>query len=120
MQIDSPLHFDARGRTALTGEEEHVRDMLELLIFTGPGERVNRPDFGCGISQLVFAPNSEQLAAATQFLVLGALTRWLEDVIIVHEVEVEALENALTVTVSFSDRRTGEQSNTTFRSPWHP
>ena len=115
-----PFHIDGRGRAAETDRHDHVRDLIEQVLFTAPGERVNRPDFGCGIGQLVFAPNSDQLAAATQFLVQGALTRWLESVVIVHDVGVEALENSLTVTVVFSDRRTGEQQTETFRSPWRP
>lgn len=118
--FDFPFHVDGRGRAAETDRDDHLRDLIRQVLFTSPGERVNRPDFGCGINQLVFAPNSEQLAAATQFLVLGALTRWLEDAIVVHAVEVEALENVLTVNVSFSDRRTGEQRSSTFRSPWRP
>jgi phage baseplate assembly protein W len=118
--FDFPFHVDGRGRAAETDRNDHVRDMIWQVLFTSPGERVNRPDFGCGINQLVFAPNSEQLAAATQFLALGALTRWLADDIVVHEVAVAAQDNALVVTVSFSDRRTGEQRSTTFQSPWHP
>ena len=118
--FDFPSQGVGRGRAAETDRNDHLRDLIRQVLFTSPGERVNRPDFGCGINQLVFAPNSDQLAAATQFLVLGALTRWLEDLIVVHAVEVDALENALTVTVSFSDRRTGEQRLSTFTSPWHP
>jgi uncharacterized protein len=65
--IDFPFHFSGRGRTAKAGYDEHVRDMLEQLIFTNPGERVNRPDFGSGVLQLLFGPNSPELAAALQF-----------------------------------------------------
>jgi phage baseplate assembly protein W len=118
--FDFPFHVDGRGRTAETDRDDHVRDLIRQVLFTAPGERVNRPDFGCGIGQLVFMPNDDQLAAATQFLVQGALTRWLDTVIVVHEVEVVALDNRLTVTVVFSDRRTGEQRQATFLSPWRP
>ena len=64
MNIDFPFHFDDRGRTATTTLDDHVRDLIEQLLFTSPGERVNRPDFGAGLLQLVFAPNSAELAAA--------------------------------------------------------
>ena len=72
--LDYPYHFDGRGRTAATSNDAHMRDLIEQVLFTAPGERVNRPDFGSGLMQLVFAPNSDELAAATQFLVQGALT----------------------------------------------
>ena len=91
--FDFPFHIDGRGRTAETDRQDHLRDLISQVLFTAPGERVNRPDFGCGIGQLIFMPNGDQLAAATQFLVQGALTRWLEPVIVVHSVDVQALEN---------------------------
>src|SRR5690606_41985143 len=79
--LDFPFGLDASGRTAQTDADEHVRDLIYQVLFTNPGERVNRPDFGCGLKQLVFAPNSDALAASTQQLVQGALLRWLEDLI---------------------------------------
>ena len=118
MDIDFPLHFDGRGRTARAGLDGHVRDMIEQLIFTNHGERVNRPDFGCGISQLVFQPASTSLAAATQFLVQGALTRWLDTVIAVQRVDVIAEDSALKVKVVFTKRSTGEERTAEFLSPW--
>jgi uncharacterized protein len=117
--FDFPFHIDGRGRTAETDEDDHLRDLIHQVLFTNPGERVNRPDFGCGIGQLVFMPNSEALAAATQFLVQGALTRWLDSVIAVHRVDVRAQDSALIVGVVFSKRSTGEQRDLAFRSPWH-
>src|SRR4030095_7949177 len=68
-QVDYPFSFDNRGRTSDTTTDEHIRDLIEQVLFTSPGERENRPTFGCGLNQLVFAPNSPELAAATQFLV---------------------------------------------------
>ena len=85
-QLDYPFHFDTRGRTAETGDDAHIRDLIEQVLFTAPGERVNRPTFGSGLMQLVFAPNSDTLAATTQFLVQGALQQWLGDLIIVEAV----------------------------------
>ena len=66
MNIDFPWHFDGRGRTATADDDEHIRDMIELLLFTAPGERVNRPDFGSGLQQMVFAPNTPEVAGALQ------------------------------------------------------
>src|SRR2546421_7395955 len=79
MQIDYPYHFDNRGHTADTSAQDHIRDMIEQILFTSPGERVNRPDFGCGIQRLVFAHNSDALAAATQVIVQGSLQQWMAD-----------------------------------------
>jgi phage baseplate assembly protein W len=109
MQVDFPYAVDRRGRTAATGEDEHVRDLVEQVLFTAPGERANRPSFGSGLLQLVFAPLSDELASATQFLVQGALQQWLGDVIEVEAVEVEGEESTLGIRVVYSIRRTGER-----------
>jgi phage baseplate assembly protein W len=116
--FDFPYHIDGRGRTAETGEDDHIRDLIYQVLFTNPGERVNRPDFGCGVGQLVFMPNSDALAAATQFLVQGALTRWLDNVIAVQRVDVAAQDNKLAITVVFVKRSTGEALDASFLSPW--
>src|SRR5215212_290135 len=108
MNVDFPYHFDASGHTAGTDDDDHIRDMIEAVLFTAPGERVNRPTFGTGLMQLVFAPNSDELAAATQLLVQGALQQWLGDVIDVAGLAVEADESTLRVTVSYVIRRTEE------------
>ena len=116
--FDFPYRIDGRGRTAETGEDDHIRDLIYQVLFTNPGERVNRPDFGCGVGQLVFIPNSDALAAATQFLVQGALTRWLDNVIAVQRVDVAPQDNKLAVTVVFIKRSTGEALDASFLSPW--
>ena len=105
MNIDFPFKFDNRGRTAATGDDNHIRDMIEQVLFTSPGERVNRPDFGSGLMQLVFAPNSNELAATTQLLVQGALQQWLGGLIQVNSVQVENIEETLRVKVEYTIRR---------------
>ena len=114
MNVDFPYHFDSRGRTAEAGEDDHIRDMIEAVLFTSPGERVNRPTFGSGLLQLVFAPNSDELAAATQFLVQGSLQQWLGDLIEVNDVRVENADSRLEVTVVYTVRRTQEQLTAQF------
>ena len=114
MNIDFPFHFDRLGRTATTGTDDHVRDMIEQLLFTNPGERVNRPDFGSGLLQLVFAPNSPELAAAMQFTVQASLQRWLGDVIDVQALEVTSEDSTLRVEIQYVVRRTGETRQDTF------
>jgi phage baseplate assembly protein W len=105
VQIDYPFRIDRGGRTAGTDQDAHIRDLIEQLLFTAPGERVNRPTFGSGLMQLVFAPNSDELATATQFLVQGALQQWLGDLIQVEAVEVESVDSTLRVTVQYLVRR---------------
>ena len=105
MQINYPFRIDGRGRTASTDQDAHIRDLVEQVLFTSPGERVNRPDFGSGLLQLVFAPNSDELATATQFLVQGALQQWLGDLIQVEAVEVLSEDSTLNVTVQYIVRR---------------
>ena len=105
MQIDYPFRIDGRGRTASTDHDAHIRDLIEQVLFTAPGERVNRPTFGSGLMQLVFAPSSDELATATQFLVQGALQQWLSDLIQVEDVQVESEEATLNVTVQYIVRR---------------
>jgi phage baseplate assembly protein W len=112
--IDFPYHFDSRGRTAGTDDAEHIRDLIYQVLFTSPGERVMRPDFGSGLLQLVFAPNSDVLAATTQLLVQGALQQWLGDLIVVEVVSVEAEDATLRVTVQYVIRRSASRVTETF------
>lgn len=109
LNIDYPYHFDSMGRTASADDTKHIRDLIEQLLFTNPGERVNRPDFGCGLMQLVFAPNSVELAAATQLLAQGSLQQWLGDQILVESVEVSSEEATLFVNVQYFIKRSQER-----------
>jgi phage baseplate assembly protein W len=106
MQIAYPFHVDGRGRTASTDQDTHIRDMIEQILFTMPSERVNRPSFGSGLMQMVFAPNSTELAAATQFLVQSALQQYLGDLIVIEALDVAAEESTLRVSLQYVVRRT--------------
>ena len=108
MNIDFPLRIDTRGRTGACDDAAHVRDMLEQLLFTNAGERVNRPDFGSGLQQLLFEPNSPELAAALQFTTRAAVQQWLGDVLDLQALDVAAEESTLRVFVKYALRRTGE------------
>jgi phage baseplate assembly protein W len=114
MNLDFPFHFDDQGRSAATDDDDHVRDMIEELLFTNPGERVNRPDFGSGLLQMVFAPNSPELAATLQFTLQAALERYLGDLIEVKSLEVTALDSTLSVAVKYVVRRTRQSRSETF------
>ena len=115
--LDHPLRLDGRSRVATTEADDHVRDMIYQVLFTSPGERVNLPDFGCGLLQLVFEPNSDALATATQFLVHGSLQRWLADVIQVNRVEITDEEERLIVDVVYTRLDTGQRRQDLFVSP---
>jgi uncharacterized protein len=115
--IDFPVHIDVRGRTAATDSDDHIRDLIEQVLFTAAGERVNRPTFGSGLMQLVFDRNSEQIATATQVVVQGALQQWLGDLIQVDAVEVDSQDSTLLVSVSYTVRRTGQPQVASFEGP---
>jgi phage baseplate assembly protein W len=100
-----PLHLDARGRTALADDETYLRGLVEQVLFTRPGERVGRPDFGSGVDALVFAPGGDELATATRALVHGALQTFLGELIRVEEVEVRAVEATVEVRVAYRPLR---------------
>jgi phage baseplate assembly protein W len=108
MNLAYPYRFAPLGNTAETADEPHIRDLIEQVLFTSPGERVMRPDFGCGVAQLVFAPNSVELASATQMLIQGALQQSLGELITVMGVSVEADDAILSVTVRYGIRRTDQ------------
>jgi len=114
INIDFPFHFDNSGRTAATDDDDHIRDMIEQLLFTSPGERVNRPDFGSGLLGMVFEPNSPELAATLQFAMQAALQQWLGDLIEVQALEVNSEDSALRVAVQYLVRRTSEQRTEVF------
>ena len=88
--------------------------MIEELLFTNPGERVNRPDLGSGVMQLVFAPNSPELAAALQFTMQAALQRWLGDLIEVQKLEVTSEDSTLNIEIQYALRRTNQSATVRF------
>ena len=96
-----PYRIDANGTTATAGHEAHIREMIEQLLFTRRGERVNRPDFGAGVNELVFSENAPELAAAAQHMVMAALQQWLSQAIEVRGVETESRDSRLSITVRY-------------------
>ena len=114
MNIDFPWRIAPLGRTASTGGDDHIRDMIEQLLFTAPGERVNRPDFGSGLLQMIFAPNSTELASALQFTTQAALQRHLGDLIDLRQLDVVAEDATLTVIVKYVVRLTQQSQTETF------
>lgn|SRR5512146_2085410 len=113
MNVNFPYQFDGRGRTQ-DALADYIRQLVEQVLFTSPGERVNLPDFGSGLLQLTFVPNSIEMAAATQFTVQGALQKWLSAYIKVQSVVASAVDSTLTVTVTYAPLNTGVTQVQTF------
>lgn len=109
MDFQFPFQFDGDGQTATANREDHVYQMIEQVLFTNPGERLNRPDFGSGILQLIFTPNSDQLAATVEASILGALQRWLGDVISIQDLSVRSQDSNLSIAVAYQVLETGEE-----------
>ena len=115
--VDFPYRFDGRGRTAQTGDSDHVRDLIEQVLLTAPGERVMRPDFGAGLLQLVFEPNSVALAATAQMLVQASLQQHLSHLIAVESVEIENDDGALRVDIGYRLLHDGRAASASVEIP---
>jgi hypothetical protein len=115
--LDHPYRVDGRGRTAGSGDADHVRDLIEQVLLTTPGERVMRPDFGSGVLALVFEPNSVQLAATTQMLAQASLQQYLSALIAVQSVEVEARDSSLVIDVKYTLLADGSAQTATITAP---
>ncbi|MBL8632167.1 MAG: GPW/gp25 family protein [Myxococcales bacterium] len=116
MAMRFPFHIGSRGSTATTDsrEDTYVRDLLEQVLLTTPGERVNRPDFGSGLLGMVFSPGGDVLQAALQASVQATLQRWLADLVMVQAVAVEVEDSTVSVTVQYVVQRTQQQQVTRF------
>lgn len=114
MSIEVPLQFDRHGRTAESDRASHVRDLVEAVLFTTPGERVNRPTFGCGLPALLFLGNDPAIETTAEMTVRAALQAWLGDVVAVERIVVEVHESRLTLEVAYAIRATNERRVDTF------
>lgn len=115
--IAFPYRLSGMGRTATANEAEHVRQLIEQVLFTMPGERINRPDFGSNLMQMVFAPQSDELATANQFLLQAALQKWLGELIIIEQVDIAFIEEKLSITVQYQLRHNQTRQTETFVQP---
>lgn len=109
--IAHPFSVDA-GRGRIAEEEnyaEHIVQLMYQVLFTAPGERINRPDFGCGVKRLVFAPNSEAAAALAQVTIYDSLTRWLGSAITVNDVKAVATSERLEISIAYTLKTRGER-----------
>ncbi len=80
----------------------HIEQLIKQVLFTAPGERINRPDFGCGIKRMVFAPNDPVTASLAQVTIFQSLKRWLGNVIDVQDVKAVARDEMLEIKIAYS------------------
>ncbi|HLY02216.1 MAG TPA: GPW/gp25 family protein [Candidatus Cybelea sp.] len=113
MNVRYPYGFDSSGHTAQCADTDHIDQMLEQLLFTNPGERVMQPNFGSGVMQLVFAPNSPQLAATVEYTMQGAIQQYLGDIIALQQLTVTAEDSTLTIDIGYIVRSTGQSASLT-------
>ncbi|MDH3974181.1 MAG: GPW/gp25 family protein [Deltaproteobacteria bacterium] len=99
-----PFSINEAGRINATGGDEAIRGKITQVLFTAPGERVNQPEFGCGLFNLVFEPNDSVLGAATEFTVGQALSRWLGDIILLDGIDVKSGEETITIEIAYTKR----------------
>lgn len=122
IQVGFPFQLDTRGQAADPGYERHVREMIEQLLFTRPGERVNRPDFGCNLLDLVFSPETAEEASVTQHLARAALQRYLGDVVTVKALVIDTHGTTIDIRVEYELPGIDERQVATFELrdlPWH-
>ncbi len=112
--IAYPYYVDGKGRAATSTEARHIYQMIEQLLFTSPGERVNRPEFGTGVMQLVFAPNSPELATATEFMIQSAIQQYLGDIVKPEAVTVTSRDSTLMITVRYIVLKTQQRQTAQF------
>ena len=115
-----PYQFDGRGRSREAEYKDYIRGLIQQVLFTSPGERVMRPDFGSGINQLLFAGNNPEMAATTQVMVQSALQRWLGNLIVPEAVQVNANDSTLEVTVQYVIRQTQQRETSVFEYGGQP
>ena len=115
MYFNFPFKIDDNGRSSVTNEERHIKNLIEQILFTSPGERVNRPNFGSALNQIIFEPNSDILSISIDTLIQSSLNLWLDHLIIVESVNVENKDSTLEVTVKYMIRKNQRTNVTTFR-----
>lgn len=113
--LDFPFRIGGQGGTALTDADDHTRDLIEQVLLTNPGERVNLPEFGCGLRNLVFAGNNEVLQATVQFIITQNLNRWLSDRLTVEQVSLQNEDEVLLIDITYSLKRTLERQRLSLR-----
>lgn len=109
LHLNFPFREESSGLAASVQHSRHVRQLIELVLFTSPGERVNRPHFGCALSSLTFEENEGAMQSAVEASVQASLQQWLGDLIDLEAVNVRPQQASVQVSVSYVERRTGQR-----------
>ena len=115
MYLSFPFRLSGDGRIAAVDFDAHLRQRIEQVLFTAPGERVMRPEFGCGVRDLVFQGNNDVLAAATEFTIAKALQSALAGQVMIHAVNVVADDETLHIEVVYTKSRDLEREQLVFQ-----
>jgi phage baseplate assembly protein W len=112
--LNYPYGVSSTGAPSTTNPDDHLRDLILQVLFTNPGERVNLPEFGAGVQQLVFAPNSDTLRTSAQFLISNSLQRWLGDRIDISQVSLTSQpgqEETVTIEIVYVVKSTQQRQS---------
>jgi len=112
-----PLAISQRGVAAASPRTQQIREQLEQLLFTLPGERVTRPEFGCGVQRLVFTGAGEESAAAAEYIISTAIRTYLDDVMQLDALRVSVHESTLYIDILYTLRDTGAELSASFDQP---
>ncbi len=114
--VSFPLRIDNRGRMATAGYETHVREMLEQLLFTQPGERVNRPDFGTPISAAIFDRPTDELISSLEFQVSTSVQRFMGEVVSLENVSIDVVDDQIEIILTYTIIALNQSTEERFRS----
>lgn len=115
MYLDLSYRADGTGRTATTDDRaRRIRNLIEAVLFTAPGERVNRPEFGSGVYEMLFDSNSDALATAADFLIRSSIQRHLSDLVVIDTLTVQRNEGELKIILSYAIVGEDERRTDTF------
>lgn len=109
--LDFPFDVSEQGTIRETGISDHIKDEIIAVLLTSPGERVNLPEFGCGLRELLFSPNDEILASMVEFTIAQSLQRWLGDKIAVDGISVQNQEEKLLINIVYTIKDTLERQS---------
>jgi uncharacterized protein len=110
--LDFPFGIGEDRRIRTTDNSDHIKDEILTILLTSPGERVNQPEFGCGLKERIFSPNDEILSTLVDLKISQALDRWLGDKIVTDEINVQSIDERLMIEIVYTVKETSEQDST--------